>query len=268
MYQRSEELALTVLRSKGDASEVAIYRALGSLASVRKIHLKMCYSQSFLRKSDPTSQPDMMCAKGQILDQDQETELDDALINIAVDQSLAQSIFRTISTSKPAYSPPLERVSLGVGVMRDFSSSIWSLNLHLYNVLRYIGRSWTCVRNPRDDKLHDCFATGYDPKERISRERLMKRDISLAMPSVVFGLLPRQMTGSKYGIALSSTLLSEPAQCCWFKAGVYTTGEVLKFSQPFCHVFNEGTAHILSHTAVTVPILATARTAACGTETC
>jgi hypothetical protein len=40
-----EELALVVPRSKGDANEVALYRALGSLASVRKLHLSMYCSE-------------------------------------------------------------------------------------------------------------------------------------------------------------------------------------------------------------------------------
>jgi hypothetical protein len=172
-----EELALTVLRSKDDATGIAIYRALGTLASIRRIHLNICCPQSFLQDTDSISHLSMICARGRALYWDQETELDDALTNIAIDGSLARTIFRIISTSKPAYSPPLERLSLGVEAMRDFSPGFRAPDTHLEYVLRYIGRSWTCIRNPRDDRPHDCFITEYNPADKLERERVMENDV-------------------------------------------------------------------------------------------
>jgi hypothetical protein len=88
---------LTVLRSKDDATEVAIYRALETLASIRKIHLNICCPQFFLQDLDSINN-----LSGRALNGDQETVLDNALINITIDGSLARTIFRIISTSESA----------------------------------------------------------------------------------------------------------------------------------------------------------------------
>lgn len=156
-----EEMALTVLRSKDDANENAIYRALGTLASIRNIHLNIRFPTFFLRwpmNDDFTP----LCLGGQGLNQDQETELSNALADIAMDRDLAQSIFRIISMSKPEYSPPLERVSFAMRNMEhvDLTNIRWT-KPHLNDLLEYTRRSWTCTRNPRDDRRHDCFVTEY-----------------------------------------------------------------------------------------------------------
>jgi hypothetical protein len=64
--------------------------------------------------------------------------------------------------------------------MRDFGSGFRTPDTHLEYVLRYIGRSWTCMRNPRDDRPHDCFVAEYSPTDRLERDRVMENDVPLS----------------------------------------------------------------------------------------
>jgi hypothetical protein len=171
-----EELTLVIPRSKGDAKEVAIYCTLGALVSLRKIRLILYNSQFFPEDLEPVYN---LCLSGRTLDQKQQAELDDGLMNFAIDQQLARSIFRTISTSKPAFSTPLECVTIEVDASFYTDFMYPAENTHLECVLKHIGRSWTCTRNPRDNTPHDCFVTDYNPVGKDARGPIMgKKDDS------------------------------------------------------------------------------------------
>lgn len=164
--RRTANVALTVLRSKDDANQNAIYRALGTLASIGNVHLNMCFPPSFLRGHHVIDDFRPLCVGGQGLNQDQEAEFSNALGDIAMDQELAQSTFRIISTSKPEYSPPLERVSFAIRNLEYVDlANFRGPNTHLNDLLEHTRRPWTCTRNPRDDRPHDCFVTEYVPSE-------------------------------------------------------------------------------------------------------
>jgi hypothetical protein len=186
------------------------------------------------------------------LNLEQEAELDHGLMNFAVDQSLAQSIFRIISTSKPAYSPPLERVSLELDLLKYIRFNCLEPNTHLQDVLTYIGRPWTCTRNPRDDKPHDCFVTKHNPADE-SRDWIFNKDsdrplhmYDFALAQSISRIWPAARTKGWMQVWHSFEL--DTAE--WVQTAslfVRTTSEVLKFFQPFYHVFNKATAHPLSH---------------------
>lgn len=142
---------------------------------MRKLHLSIYCPESFLQSYTPVHQFDLLCRSGQALGPEQEAELDNGLMNFAIDQSLARSIFHVISTSKPAYSPPLERVSLELDLLKYIRFNCLEPNTHLKDVPTYIGRSWTRTRNPRDDRPHDCFVTKYNPADK-SRIWIFNRD--------------------------------------------------------------------------------------------
>ncbi|KAK6008119.1 hypothetical protein QM012_000022 [Aureobasidium pullulans] len=159
---RLEELALSVMRSQGDISEVAIYRALGTLRCTGKIYLAVYCPQPFPMSFETNDQFDEFCSSGQTIDGETQAGLDRALINHAFDEKLARSIFHTISKSKSAFSYPLERLSLRVQKADSYRA--------LRDLFTYIGRSWTCIRNERDDRPHDCYISEYDPKDKLDRE--------------------------------------------------------------------------------------------------
>jgi len=84
-----EELALTVPRSKDDPAEFAIYRALGTLASIRKIHLNITCPQSSFGHRGTIQSFSRTCASERPLTEEQEAELDNGLSSLAIDESLA-----------------------------------------------------------------------------------------------------------------------------------------------------------------------------------
>ena len=143
-----------------------LYTVLSGLWPPLAIHLNICFPPSFLRAHHVRDDFRPLCAGGQGLSQDQEAELSNALADIAMDQGLAQWIFRIISTSKPDYSPPLERVSFAIRNLEYVDlANFRGTNTHLNDLLEYIKRFWACTRNPRDDRPHDCFVTEYVPEE-------------------------------------------------------------------------------------------------------
>lgn len=73
------------------------------------------------------------------------------------------------------YSPPLERVSLGISVLDHLYFS-FGTRTHLIDVLKYIGRFWICIGDPRDDRPHECSATEYSPSQKHERERWMEKE--------------------------------------------------------------------------------------------
>ncbi|CAD0109490.1 unnamed protein product [Aureobasidium uvarum] len=170
-----EQSTLTNAYQPGDAHEVAIYRALGSLFSIRKVHLTVYCPQLFPHDEDAYKLFSGKFLTRQVEDQEMDTELDDALMNLAFDAQLAKSVFRTISLSKPAFSPPLESVSLRIGALDYMKFSSGRTKAHASDILKYIGRSWICTRNPRDDRPHDFTAAEYNPKAKVERAEALER---------------------------------------------------------------------------------------------
>jgi hypothetical protein len=168
-----EELCLCMLRSKGDASEVAIYRAIGQIPSLRKVHLSTLCPQPFTWDRTSFEEFVDLCDQDQDQDQDQDLDtntshlLESAFVNLAMDEKLAHSIFRIISTAKPLYTQPLECLELRINALQELGDYTTS---SLIDILRYIARSWVCNRSLRDDEPHKCYSTEYDTQDVLDRE--------------------------------------------------------------------------------------------------
>lgn len=164
-----EELAIPILRSQGCEQEVKKYTNLGRLTKIRKLHLSLYCSQPFvwdqdLRKCE--AYDDAILAGEKLFLH----EVKEALIDLAVDKNLAGSIFHTISTAKDPYEPRLERLHLRVDAPKECGGyESW---YKMINIFQYIGRSWTCDRNVRDDAPHQCFVTAYHSQDECSRKWL------------------------------------------------------------------------------------------------
>jgi hypothetical protein len=164
-----EDLSLCMLRSQGDGHEVAIYRGLGAMSSLRKIHLSIYCSQPLLwdeklvraiNDSDSSTTP---------AGKDKANEIDDALMDLAMDESLARSIFRTISAAKPTHAAPLECLTLRVDALKLHGGGLNSSS-SLIHLLHYVGHSWICTGTLRDDRSHQCLLEEYDPEDKLDRD--------------------------------------------------------------------------------------------------
>lgn len=172
-----EDLTLSLRRSKGDASEVAAYRILGSLPRLQTIKVFLDASDfEVLREPDWLDEVD---DDDDVIDYDTPSDpsfdafdrqrfdgpiggpwlkprnghIRDAFINSAVDRRLALCIFRTISAAKQQCGSllrPLEElvlVPLGGGNFGT-GSSLSTVT----DVVREVGRCWRLKRNVRDDR--------------------------------------------------------------------------------------------------------------------
>ncbi|CZT18426.1 uncharacterized protein RCC_04271 [Ramularia collo-cygni] len=145
-----EELSIPIQRTQGDFQEVAMYRALGQLPA-RTVTLS-------LRQTDPVHTRKHFSERRQLWDPVKPLhahfsgdEIRDLLVNCAVDEDLSQSIFVQIAS---------RREQMGLPILE-------TLNLHPENLsplffrhgypralllpIAHLYRSWSCVRNPRDD---------------------------------------------------------------------------------------------------------------------
>ena len=149
-----EVLALPMLRSQGDKHEVAIYRSFGQMPKVRKLYLSVHGSQPFLCAREWAEAQDFERFL-ETNDQDGMKDILNALIDLAIDETLAQSICSTISEARAPYAPPFESLEIRV---RDLYHPLGP-NCSMFDfikMLRHIAQSWICTRSARDNEPFDC----------------------------------------------------------------------------------------------------------------
>lgn len=146
-----EELAIPVMRDKSSASETEIYRCFGGMKSLRSLFLTLDCANWRIgrdRTYDPQFDEEDQELAFSYQDNVKRGNVKEALINGAVDEALAFSIWQIISQSKPGRR--LERLKLwttGVGFFAS-TASIYAVDI----VARTLSRSWLIERVPRDDK--------------------------------------------------------------------------------------------------------------------
>ena len=163
-----EDLALCIQRSAGDAEEVAIYRELGKLTSLRHLHLSVFHPLEYLWVGT------LMSPQYDRLSERCMDESVDLVISLAIDEALVESIFDTISSAKPPRAVPLETLKYRVNALdrecRFLSKHDW------IKLLAYVARSYDCTRNLRDDRPHPCFIEEYQ-SHSYQRSRLEEDDV-------------------------------------------------------------------------------------------
>jgi hypothetical protein len=163
-----EDLALCIQRSAGDAKEVAIYRELGKLTSLRRLCLGVYHPLHYLW--DALHMPQYELASEQYME-----ESVDLLVSLAVDEPLVKSIFHTISTAKPPHAAPLQTLLYRVEALEQECG--FDSDYDWIKLLAYVARTFDCTRNLRDDKPHQCFIEEYQPYWYDERSRLAKDEI-------------------------------------------------------------------------------------------
>jgi hypothetical protein len=160
-----EELAISVMRCQGDASEVAVYRGLAQMPAIRKLHLAMYSREAFLWDQDSPLDLDSQIHDGR---QGLDAQVRRAAVDLTIDQALASAIFQIITTAKLRTSPALESLEIHVealSILGGFNSV--SKMIHW---LQYIGRSWICTPHIRDDMRGQCRIVEYDDEQKLDRQ--------------------------------------------------------------------------------------------------
>lgn len=165
-----EDLSLCMLRSQGDAHEVAIYRGLSKIPTLRKIHLSIYCSQSLLWDKRILEDISLADSWGAAVSEGKMSEVDKAMIDLAIDETLAKSLFHAIAAAKCTYAPPLEHLTLRVMALE--AQGGWGSSYSLIKLLQYIGHSWTCTGTLRDDRPHECAVEEYDQEDQLDRKDL------------------------------------------------------------------------------------------------
>ena len=192
-----EDLVIPIPRSRGDAAEVMLYRALGSISGLQRLKLQLDASdvtagaENEEEESDSDENADYPPSANnpswsefdqQISDFQIGTykylrngHIRDALFNSALDESLARAIFQAISIGKPPGSLALEELSLcvtGAGALGDRGqSSTW------HGVMQCLSRDWVIKRNIRDDSrnqliVNEVKGEGFDDPEAWADQEL------------------------------------------------------------------------------------------------
>ena len=179
-----ENLSLQIRRSRGDADEVASYRALGHFPRLRHLTLTLDASPPpWLGIPDPpdTQLPAVYTKVEDHFDESDAEKLaagphpyrkghvKDVFVNTAVDEKLARAIFEVVSSAKANNSwPPLETMIIRVRGGADFCTmqmgpSPW---IGLRPLLTTLGREWFLERGLRDDRPDQVCATELGRKAR------------------------------------------------------------------------------------------------------
>jgi hypothetical protein len=146
-----EKLAITVMRDKSSASETAIYKCFGKMESLRSLIIILDCA-NYRIGCDPTYD-------AQFEGEDQELawnhsniikrgHVREMLINSAVDEGLARSIWEVITQNKTG--KRLERLKLWTRNSGIFSHINGSYVIGMF--AKRTSRSWLIERSPRDDR--------------------------------------------------------------------------------------------------------------------
>ncbi|KAK3945227.1 hypothetical protein QBC46DRAFT_455453 [Diplogelasinospora grovesii] len=184
-----ETLALEIRRSRGDATEVALYRALGRFAHLRRLALTLDASpppwfpaappavEGYDTDVDPSfDEFDRSYLSGTLYPY-RHGHIRDILINTAVDETLARAIFRTICAVQTRnYThgvtttiAPLERMKVQVAGGKSFPhrGTMVPVGNDLSPYLAALGRQWLLERDVRDDARDVVHAREFNKKSRL-----------------------------------------------------------------------------------------------------
>jgi hypothetical protein len=173
-----------MFRTEGDASELALYTALGSHPRVQSLWLDLdCSVDVGAEKPWATPPPDAQ--HREVFHRKQ--YICRTLINCTIDSNLAADMFRRIASAKSPGSAPLQNiqfniVNAGVIMTRGRESRV-----RREDVYRHFTRTWSCGFDPRDDRPNEVLAA--EPKARLRAREQAEADHAIRWPlDVALGL--------------------------------------------------------------------------------
>ncbi|QIW94882.1 hypothetical protein AMS68_000400 [Peltaster fructicola] len=160
-----EELGLNISRDAGSLEEVATYRSFGKLPALRTVALQLHTRHDFseYRYLEPGQHQNLDLS-------DRHSKLRGILVDLAVDEALARSIFNAIASAKEAKDSPLESLELSVHVPKYEVDEVTRF-------LEFVGRSWRCTRLFDGSKdAYSCSVELLDPREAGTRESIVEEE--------------------------------------------------------------------------------------------
>lgn len=147
-----EALVITIKRKKSGTPEAELYKCFSSMKHFRFLFLTPDCSKLHINR-DPTYQSCFVDDEDQVLLANFENKLNvgdwkEILVNCAVDEALARSIWKTINYSKQGRR--LERLKLWTKGRGKYGGG--SNPHHLDTMLQDLIHSWLIERIPRDDE--------------------------------------------------------------------------------------------------------------------
>jgi hypothetical protein len=190
-----EDLSITIKRNMSGPSEASMYKCFSKMKSLRSLFLILdCsvrqssqdpdyHSQSEGDGQQPVDRMDCRLTRGR---------LRQTLINCAVDEALARSIWCTINQQKA--DKQLERLKLwtmGGGESRGVTPT------HVDGrILKNLSRSWLIERDPRDDR-NDYTIRELGKHARKSEDQITEREYTECAAGRVFRTIWSRREGSK-----------------------------------------------------------------------
>jgi hypothetical protein len=167
-----EELTILVKRNMSRASEAKLYKCFGEMKALRALSLILDCSNWRVTR-DPTYEPDFDEQDREPVDAERQWlkigDVKETLINCAIDEALACSIWKTISQIKTGR--PLERLKLWPTEAGEYGTGL-RMSYKFKGVIHELARSWLIERDPRGDEEEEDFTV----KELQLERRLMFRE--------------------------------------------------------------------------------------------
>ncbi|KAK5226019.1 hypothetical protein LTR99_002201 [Exophiala xenobiotica] len=145
------DLRIAIPRSRGDRNEALIYHTLGGLPKLQTLQLFLDASPTGSSLDEWESRKFAATSDGWL----RNGHVRDVLINMALDETLARSIFHTIASAKGSSSLPLERLRLHPLWAARNGFYHWRTNL--CKVTGYVAQPWEVERGERDDQREILF---------------------------------------------------------------------------------------------------------------
>jgi hypothetical protein len=147
-----EKMSIPIRRTQGDAREVALYKALGTIRNLKFLDLALDVSDPTLYQ-EASIDPDWDDFDNQYtkedlggINQSRNGHIRNLLVNTLIDEPLASSIFEVISTAKSHDAPALERLTLSIQgqAVPRYRPQCWFSYL-----VRFFASEWTIHRDIR-----------------------------------------------------------------------------------------------------------------------
>jgi hypothetical protein len=148
-----EKMSVPIRRTQGDAREVALYKALGTITNLKFLDLVLDVSDPTLYQEDASIDPDWDEFDNQYIEEDlggisrsRNGHIRSLLINTLIDEPLASSIFEVISAAKPQDAPLLERLTLSIQGQVQWE---YLPRCEFSYIVRFFASEWTIERDVR-----------------------------------------------------------------------------------------------------------------------
>ncbi|RHZ46632.1 uncharacterized protein CDV56_104846 [Aspergillus thermomutatus] len=182
-----EKMSIPIRRTQGDAREVALYKALGTVRNLKFLDLVLDVSDPTLDQEHASIDPDWDDFDNQPanvnlggINPSRNGHIRRLLINTLIDKQLACSILEVISAAKPQDAPLLERLSLSI---QGQTRPAYFARCEFSHLVRLLSTEWTIERDIRHEHRNKVDAR--ITMIPISRSFKMENQVKLGI--VTFG---------------------------------------------------------------------------------